>query len=74
MNSRILHSLLRDAKTMSYQVIAERRGLTRNQIAGAIWRHKNPPGTRSPNGKSNKCGRGYRGPSYIPKKTAWTSR
>lgn len=46
----------------SYQLVADRFGVTRNQIAGVLFRHRYPVRTaKSPRGRSlNKIGTGYR--------------
>lgn len=60
-NAKILS--LRGKK--SFSLIAEELGITRNVVAGVMWRANWPPASRvkSPNGQSkNKCGMGRHGP------------
>lgn len=63
--------IVREAKRMSYSLVAARHGMTRGQIAGIIWRAKNPPHTliKEPtktSGGYNRCGRGHCGPGAYP--------
>jgi hypothetical protein len=48
----------------SYQLVADHFGITRNQVAGILFRHRHPYSERcrSPNcaGGRNKIGTGYR--------------
>lgn len=72
----LLRSIIRDVKkSMSYSLVAQRHGLTRCQVAGIVWRHKNPYSTRvnSPNGIGNKCGRGRHGGGAWPEKHLWNT-
>jgi len=75
------NAVLEDVKRMSYQLVADRYGITRNQVAGIVWRAKNPIETRQwtfgPNGKRksrNKCGRGRHGGGEYPAMTVYTHR
>lgn len=73
-------AIMEDVKRMSYSLVAEKYGMTRNQIAGMVWRQKNPPDTRVYFNKSTRkrhggmCGRGRHGPGEIPPITASNSR
>ncbi len=60
----------------SYQLIADHFRVTRNVVAGILFRHRHPPSERvsSPNGVApNKVGTGYRRGEYATY-TAWNSR
>jgi hypothetical protein len=69
-------------KRLSYSVIAEMMGTTRNVVAGIAFRKRHPCWTRvdSPNarlnggGGRNKIGHGYMPRSYWPEKTTANSR
>lgn len=67
----LLENVIHDCGRLSYGVIAEKWGLTRNQVAGMVWRHKNPPDVRvnaegERRGKRNRNGRGYGCGPYPP--------
>lgn len=78
MTEEMRRQIIRDAKLMSYGLIAKKHGLTRNQVAGVIWRSKNPPDTRIPspncNGGGNKIGGGYHGAGPYPRYTEHNTR
>lgn len=60
----------------SYQLIADRFGVTRSTVAGILFRHRHPVDQRtcSPNSIwPNKVGSGYRTGNYATY-TAWNSR
>lgn len=72
-------AIIEGAQEMSYGLLAERYGMTRSQVAGIVWRAKNPASTRiykSPGKKrcGGKCGRGYgRGayPRFTKQNSSW---
>ncbi len=69
--------ILRETKRMSFALVAKRHGLTRHQVAGVVFRHKNPLDTRicSVGGFSrNKNGKPRRGPGIIPAFTELNTR
>jgi hypothetical protein len=80
MLENIRRAIMHEAKRMSYSLIAKRYGLTRNQVAGMIWREKNPihtrPVTVGADGyrRRNTCGRGRHGGGPIPAKTLQNTR
>jgi transposase len=59
----------------SYQLVADHFGVSRNTVAGAIFRHKNPLSKRiaGKDRSKNMVGRGRHGPGPIPKYTAYES-
>lgn len=62
---------------LSYGVIAEMFGITRNAVAGVIFRHRYPHKIRiasSDAGNRNKVGHGWRAASYQPEKTTVNTR
>jgi hypothetical protein len=70
---------LADEKRLSYSVIAEMIGVSRNVVAGVVFRHHHPIETRSaaaghPAYDRNMMGTGWRPSSYYPEKTAINSR
>lgn len=73
-------AILSDVKAMSFALVAERYGLTRNQVAGIVWRAKNPSSkcTRIKNQDGvwggPTCGRGRHGPGSFPAKTLSNTR
>jgi hypothetical protein len=73
--NRIIVGLLKN-KRLSYAVIAEMCGVSRNIVAGVAFRLRHPRGTRisSPNGCKNKVGGGWKAQSYWPEKTAANTR
>lgn len=74
--AKAISDLVRDQR-LSYGVIAEMLGITRNAVAGVVFRLRHPPSVRlkSPRGKGrNKVGHGYQPRSYIPEKTTLNTR
>lgn len=70
---------LAEDQRLSYSVIAEMMGMTRNAVAGIVFRHRHPIETRvASNGRAvydrNKIGTGYRYQTYYPEKTAVNTR
>ena len=64
---------LADEQRLSYAVIAEMIGVSRNAVAGVVFRHRHPFEARNHN-NMNKTGTGWHPSSYYPEKTAWNSR
>lgn len=68
------------ANDRSYHLVGESFGVTRNVIAGIIFRHRHPYSVRirSPRslggGGRNKIGTGYRASDYYPALTATSTR
>ena len=60
----------------SYSLIAKRFGITRNAVAGIMWRANWPAGkrTRSKSGYLNACGTGWHGPGHFTRHTKLNSR
>lgn len=50
--------VVEDAKVMSFSLVGRKHGLTRSQVAGIVWRSKNPGQKRN--------GRGYGRGKYAP--------
>jgi hypothetical protein len=69
---------LLDGERLSYEVIAEMTGTTRNVVAGIAFRRRHPGHTRTSSpgstGKPNKMGHGWQPPSYYPEKTSTNTR
>lgn len=59
-------TILELAETVSYGLIGQRYGLTRNQVAGIVWRAKNP--------KQRTVDRPKGGPNEYPRFTLWNSQ
>ena len=54
----------------SYQLIADAVGVTRNAVAGALFRMRHPPaGCRAKGVSHNKTGSGFQPASYRPERT-----
>jgi len=69
------NAILSDVKRMSYQLVADRYGLTRSTVAGIVWRAKNSLEDRKAvHPKGNRCGRGRHGPGEHAPMTAATHR
>jgi len=60
----------------SYSLIAKRFGITRNAVAGIMWRADWPAGkrTRSKSGDLNACGMGRHGGGQYARHTELNSR
>lgn len=56
MTSELRAIVLSEARTMSYGLIAKRNGITRNQVAGVVWRATNPPASRKIRRGRHGCG------------------
>ncbi len=55
----------------SYQLIADAVGVTRNAVAGALFRMRHPAaGCRAKGVSHNKTGTGFRPARYWPERTA----
>lgn len=65
-----------EAYDWSFQLVGNKFGLSRNAIAGIMFRHRHPMSERvkSPGGQSpNKVGTGYRHAGYYPSINALNS-
>ena len=67
-------------RKLSYAVIAELCGCTRNAVAGVVFRDRHPSATlvaspKSTTGKShgNMTGKGWQPAGYRPEKTSWNT-
>lgn len=63
---------LLSTKRLSFAVIAEMLGVTRNVVAGVAFRRAHPIATLI--GNRNKTGTGWRMKTYYPEKTAQNTR
>lgn len=70
--------LLLKSRRLSYSVIAEMTGTTRNAVAGVAFRLRHPRSMMIPSpsnrNKPNKIGHGWQPHSYEPEKTALNTR
>ena len=76
LNQRILAFAKKKRGKLSYQLIANHFDVSRNVVAGIVFRDRHPCGTRvsSPNGNNNKIGTGYHGHGAYPEMTAQNTR
>lgn len=70
---------LLDQKRLSYALIAQKFGVTRNVVAGIAFRRKHPiteriPPAGYPGWQRNMIGTGYQYRSYWPEKTVANTR
>lgn len=63
-NAKRNRRILRLAGKKSYTIIGEQVGVTRDVVAGVIWRERWPSSKR--HGRLRTCGNGHNGPGAFP--------